>query len=132
MVNTTNPSDITVVETKNKVTTYNRGQSNTLFNLMGDVVVFAGGYIADRTAYPANSTVCTLSNRRDMRLNYASRPNLRIGPYIYGFRIDNNATTYMYKLLDSAYLATINNLDKPVQKTADKTMKITYILREEA
>ena len=29
------------------------------------------------------------------------------------------------------YLATINNLDKPVTKTSDKTMKITYILREE-
>ena len=29
------------------------------------------------------------------------------------------------------YLATINNLETPVTKTADKTMKITYILREE-
>lgn len=29
------------------------------------------------------------------------------------------------------YLATINNLDTPVTKTADKTMKITYILQEE-
>lgn len=34
-------------------------------------------------------------------------------------------------LLNSPYLATINNLATPVQKTADKTMKITYILREE-
>lgn len=31
----------------------------------------------------------------------------------------------------SNYLATINNLDVPVTKTADKTMKITYILEEE-
>ena len=37
-----------------------------------------------------------------------------------------------YMLLDSPYLATINNLPAPVQKTADKTMKITYILREES
>lgn len=29
------------------------------------------------------------------------------------------------------YLATINNLDRPVTKTAEKTMKITYILQEE-
>ena len=29
------------------------------------------------------------------------------------------------------YLATINNLDVPITKTADKTMKITYILQEE-
>jgi hypothetical protein len=34
--------------------------------------------------------------------------------------------------LDNAYLATINNLPTPVEKTADKTMKITYILREES
>lgn len=31
----------------------------------------------------------------------------------------------------SNYLATINNLDTPITKTADKTMKITYILQEE-
>lgn len=35
-------------------------------------------------------------------------------------------------LLAAPYLATINNLPTPVQKTADKTMKITYILREES
>ena len=28
------------------------------------------------------------------------------------------------------YLATINNLDSPVTKTADKTMKVTYIIQE--
>jgi hypothetical protein len=29
-----------------------------------------------------------------------------------------------------AYLATINNLETPIEKTNDKTMKITYILAE--
>lgn len=29
------------------------------------------------------------------------------------------------------HLATINNLDVPVTKTADNTMKITYILQEQ-
>ena len=33
--------------------------------------------------------------------------------------------------LMTPYLATINNLETPVTKTADKTMKITYILRED-
>ena len=41
------------------------------------------------------------------------------------------STVHANLLLDSPYLATINNLPTPVQKTADKTMKITYILREE-
>ena len=30
------------------------------------------------------------------------------------------------------YLATVNDLAEPVQKTADKTMKVTYILRRTA
>lgn len=34
---------------------------------------------------------------------------------------------YLY----TPYLATINNLDTPVIKTADKTMKITYTITEE-
>ena len=33
-------------------------------------------------------------------------------------------------LLHGCYLATINNLSQPVTKTADKTMKITYIIKE--
>lgn len=40
--------------------------------------------------------------------------------------------TYWYGVICSRndYFATINNLDTPVTKTNDKTMKITYILRE--
>ena len=30
------------------------------------------------------------------------------------------------------YLATVNDLAEPVEKTADKTMKVTYILRRTA
>jgi hypothetical protein len=33
-------------------------------------------------------------------------------------------------LLMTPYLATINNLETPIEKTDDKTMKITYILTE--
>ena len=35
-----------------------------------------------------------------------------------------------YFFYPSMYLATINNLDSPVTKTADKTMKVTYIIQE--
>lgn len=35
-------------------------------------------------------------------------------------------TTYLKN-----YLATISNLDKPVTKTADKTMKVTYTIQQE-
>lgn len=43
----------------------------------------------------------------------------------------SDGTNRIHAFLHTPYLATVNNLDKPVQKTADKTMKITYILREE-
>ena len=37
---------------------------------------------------------------------------------------------YRYTFLLTPYLATISNLAQAVQKNADKTMKITYTLRE--
>ena len=37
----------------------------------------------------------------------------------------------LFELVNFAYLSTINNLDKPVQKTADKTMKVTYTIQQE-
>lgn len=37
---------------------------------------------------------------------------------------------YGYVIYPGMYLATINNLGEPVTKTADKTMKVTYIIRE--
>ena len=50
---------------------------------------------------------------------------------IYAFSFGKYDYLRVYPVLISPYLATINNLAKPVVKTADKTMKITYILREE-
>nr|DAY94052.1 MAG TPA: hypothetical protein [Caudoviricetes sp.] len=41
-----------------------------------------------------------------------------------------NYTTVGFFILAN-YLATINNLSEPVTKTADKTMKITYIIQEQ-
>ena len=37
---------------------------------------------------------------------------------------------YAHPVIRSNYLATINDLPSPVEKTPDKTMKITYTLRE--
>lgn len=41
-----------------------------------------------------------------------------------------NSSTIGYFIM-SNYLATINNLSEPVTKTADKTMKVTYIIQEQ-
>lgn len=66
--------------------------------------------------------------------NLAGLSPLKLGAFLlYYAQYLNNAqnTVRANLLLNSPYLATINNLPTPVQKTADKTMKITYILREE-
>lgn len=41
-----------------------------------------------------------------------------------------NNSDAMFVNLSRLYLATINNLDAPVTKTADKTMKVTYTIQE--
>lgn len=62
-----------------------------------------------------------------------SKPGLKIGPYIVSVSsIRSNNYEYLYTTvwLPMMYLATINNLISPIEKTADKTMKITYTLTE--
>ena len=56
---------------------------------------------------------------------------LHYGPFMLMYDRDEMAIRRHVYLM-TPYLATINNLPTPVQKTADKTMKITYILREES
>lgn len=49
-----------------------------------------------------------------------------------GLYLFYNGSGSFYLIKDPRYLATINNLSEPVVKTASKTMKITYILTQEA
>ena len=71
--------------------------------------------------------------------NYEQDPYLAVPvlgqpavPYMvrYDANSGNNQST-VHQGIRRNYLATINDLDAPVQKTADKTMKITYTLRRE-
>lgn len=131
IINTENPSDITVVDTQYKVSEYDNTECYSRFNTMGDVVVFPGGYVADKITHPGYQYVTTSSSYRAYGLRATARPNIRVGPYLFSLYFFQNNYIYLIMQIDSSYLATINNLEKPVQKTADKTMKITYILREE-
>lgn len=54
---------------------------------------------------------------------------LRNEPLMYYVDKGQAASFKWYMMCN--YLATINNLDTPVTKTADKTMKITYIIQEQ-
>lgn len=96
---------VNVVELADMVGGYN------LRPLAGDVFVTNGKYIdlSTETVRVTNSTTGTYydSNRTDNLL-------MQNGSYIWR---------------DPRYIATIFNLSSPVTKSADKTMKVTYILR---
>lgn len=53
---------------------------------------------------------------------------ININQVLNELKIGNN---FMNEYALCLYLATISNLDKPVQKTADKTMKVTYTIQQE-
>lgn len=112
---------------------------STAFNVMYDTVYFSNGYIENgkivETAYNFSATGNPKDNNYPYGLCSTGKPGLRVGPFLFSFGGDYGSGNYPQKLSSmnilGNYLATINNLNKPVQKTADKTMKITYILREE-
>ena len=84
------------------------------------------------------------SNYNDIATNYISRSlemlRTRIltnGPYwillhSYSASASSSSSSSFSTVIDPTWLATINNLSTPVVKTADKTMKITYTIREVA
>lgn len=65
-------------------------------------------------------------NSRNYQVNLTP---VRNEPLLYFADYGTWSTMGWYMMCN--YLATINNLDTPVTKTADKTMKITYILQEQ-
>lgn len=71
---------------------------------------------------PENSRLC------NTQYNYCYTPVLN-EPMLYYVSCGNEATLGFYII--GNYLATINNLSEPVTKTADKTMKITYVIQEQ-
>ena len=62
---------------------------------------------------------------------YTSTPLFQYGPYFFSFGGYYANSTRQNLFLWTPYLATINNLETSVIKTADKTMKITYTIQEE-
>ena len=142
-----NPSDVTYFEAPAAYTylpavsesPWHRRVS-TAVNEIGGVVSYRymyieGGKLKLRSSGSKNNvTTCRLG------LTGVNKPGLRVGPYLLGLGIAfcTTSSTASYGaswspsvFLPTCYLATINNLENPVTKTADKTMKITYILREE-
>ena len=138
-INTENITDVTFIEHPDKKA-YSSSVSFTGMECgmaaIGNKVVGSRFYINGDSmiAVNANSVSAYTVSKKDRSglLNYPH--NVADGPMMISFGDHYTATWYQSRLLClvSPYLATINNLAAPVEKTADKTMKITYILREEA
>lgn len=82
-------------------------------------------YIADSDT---NEFLKTESNRLWSSYHYSFAPV--IGNPMLFFASRGNSSTGEFVMM-SNYLATINNLSEEVTKTADKTMKVTYIIQEQ-
>ena len=157
-INLDNISDIVFIEHPDKAIKIHQNSSYTnvhayyfVSNLakVGNVVSFANGYLngdkivknktVSGSLYPYYTTNPTPSPQvSDYSEKYTNGYGLRgidfgvFSLHIQGQINNANDTRIMSALvLNSPYLATINNLTTPVQKTADKTMKITYTLTEE-
>ena len=103
------------------MTIYNSGK-NYLANI-GDWIVGSDFLIntEDRVFRKANNAPWT----------YTGSPLFQYGPYLFSFGGYDAKHTRQNLFLLTPYLATINNLETSVIKTADKTMKITYTILEE-
>ena len=100
---------------------YNSG--NLYIANIGDWVVGSDFLIntEDRVFRKANNAPWT----------YTGSPLFQYGPYLLSVGGYYANATRQNLFLLTPYLATINNLETSVIKTADKTMKITYTIQEE-
>lgn len=138
-LNLSNPTDLEYIEDPDSSIPIVDMGSGSEFNVVGDVVYFPGGYFLAGAVHGATTTAVTDTNSSDtgapVALYRVARPGLRYGPFLLGYNLyyydSDEMMLYRDVYLMTPYLATINNLENPVEKTADKTMKITYILREE-
>lgn len=121
-IDTTNVANIELVQNIK----YNSSSAWTY--IVDDDIVINGWYFLDgepkiyvRDTYDPGSVAWGRSQMSRYK-TYAIRE------WMYRY---SDYTLYRELYLYTPYLATINNLDTPVIKTADKTMKITYTITEE-
>ena len=143
-----NPSDVSLLECSFVINAtpsstssgsgYIRNYVGTSVNIVAGTICYKNAYIQANTLHNRSATTYSTGNpTTHLGLHNCAKPGLYVGPYLIGFSFGGSSGSSSQVqlmrdiLLPMTYLATINNLDTPVTKTADKTMKITYILREE-
>lgn len=107
--------------------------------VMAGYLYFIGGYTSSNNTYhlvfrvnPETNEIRGIGKTR-YEYSYKYIP-LKGYPFFYyrSYASTSNNVTYYYGYLAfmPMYLATINNLSRTIEKTSDKTMKITYTIQE--
>lgn len=120
-----NPVDVTKIEAKFTLKTGSVSSHTTGCGMyiLGDMII-GTNFTIDKNDKVTEIAQSDLSTIECIPLSY--------GPFLLGYFANGESSgdKYLRKVLYliTPYLATINNLSKTVEKTADKTMKITYYL----
>ncbi len=120
-----NPVDVTKIEPKFTLKTGSVSSHTTGCGMyiLGDMII-GTNFTIDKNDKVTEIAQSDLSTIECIPLSY--------GPFLLGYFANGESSgdKYLRKVsyLITPYSATINNLSKTVEKTADKTMKITYYL----
>lgn len=120
-----NPVDVTKIEPKFTLKTGSVSSHTTGCGMyiLGDMII-GTNFTIDKNDKVTEIAQSDLSTIECLPLSY--------GPFLLGYFANGESSgdKYLRKVLYliTPYSATINNLSKTVEKTADKTMKITYYL----
>lgn len=120
-----NPIDVTKIEPKFTLKTGSVSSHTTGCGMyiLGDMII-GTNFTIDKNDKITEIAQSDLSTIECIPLSY--------GPFLLGYFANGESSgdKYLRKVLYliTPYSATINNLSKTVEKTADKTMKITYYL----
>ena len=120
-----NPVDVTKIEAKFTLKTGSVSSHTTGCGMyiLGDMII-GTNFTIDKNDKVTEIAQSDLSTIECIPLSY--------GPFLLGYFANGESSgdKYLRKVLYliTPYSATINNLSKTVEKTADKTMKITYYL----
>lgn len=122
-VNLSNISDVTLIDMPELVTSENYRNNYVVFRLQNGDAMYGNAIIDVASgSYDTMFSQPNHSTSSPCVAKYKGYKFLGIDPSGY------NRSTYLQA--DAERLMTINNLQTPVTKTADKTMKITYTLLE--
>ena len=126
-INIENPADVKEIPLGSAT---NYGCSDDYYNSGKNYLVNIGDWIIG-SDFMINTEDKVFRKSNNAPWTYTSTPLFQYGPYLFSFGGYYANSTRQNLFLWTPYLATINNLETSVIKTADKTMKITYTIQEE-